>query len=359
VQSPSASASTPATSGVSTAEKNVAALEAPVTFTPAGPQITVGNRLDGKSIYAVVNGISYPFVQSMLNGLKQAAAALGMTVTAVDGNGSASTAANLIEQGVAEKASVIVVESFPAEQIAASLQEAKAAGIPVIELTSRDPQLPTTALKNIGVSAIDSFCYSCAGQQMADYAVANTDGHLDAVLFDVPEIGVSSLEKNGFISEVKKLCPTTCKVTTVEAPLAQWSTELPSLTTSALQRDPNVNFLVPEYDSMVQIMAPAVSAAQATTVKVVSYNGTQPALTMLSEGQLVAGDVGGMNTWLGWAAADQVARVLTGNPPVVTDIPDRIFTSSNISSINISAGETTWYGNIDLAASYEEQWGLG
>lgn len=345
-------------SGVATAKQAIAQLEQPVTFKAPGPAIQVGDKLKGKTIYVVANGLNFPFVQAMLGALKQGASAVGAKVVAVDGAGDATKAGNLVEQGVGRKVDAIVIQSFPAEQLTASLKSAKAAGIPVVEVSGRDPQAPPAALKDVGVEAIASFCYRCAGEQMAQFAVADTGGKVNSVLFDVPEIGVSKLEREGYESQLKKLCDS-CKVKVVQAPLAQWNKDLPSLTTSVLQRDPTVNYLVPLYDSMVAIMEPAVATAQAPDVKVVSYNATKPTLTMLKDGKLVAGDVGGMNAWLGWATMDQIARLLSGNPAVAdTNIPHRIFTAQNIGSVDLAKPEPSWYGTIDLAAEYQQLWGV-
>lgn len=344
--------------GVATAKNAVAALEAPVRFAAPGPAISVGSRLKGKTIYMVANGLNFPFVQAMLGALKEGASAVGADVVAVDGAGDTSKAANLVEQGIGRKVDVIVIQSFPAEQLTASLKSAKAAGIPVIEVSGRDPQLPDEQLKSVGVSAIASFCYRCAGEQMAQFAVADSGGKVNSVLFDVPEIGVSKLERDGYTSALSKLCPS-CKVEVVQAPLAQWSSNLPSLTSSSLLRDPSINYLVPLYDAMVGLMEPAVARAQASNVKIVTYNATKPALTLLSKKQLVAGDVGGMNAWLGWATMDQIARVLTGAQPAAdTKIPHRLFSGANISSVDLNQAEPAWYGQINLAVEYKKLWGL-
>lgn len=344
--------------GVSVAEEAVEDLEAPVEFVTPGPAIEVGDELRGKTIYVVANGLNFPFVQAMLSALKEGAQAVGAEVVAVDGAGETSKAAGLVEQGVGRGVDVIVTQSFPSEQLAAALRSAKSAGIPVVELTSRDPELPDAELKALGVEAIASFCYRCAGEQMAEAAVAASGGEVNSVLYDVPEIGVSALEKGGYVDRLEELC-SDCKVKVVDAPLAQWNTNLPSLTTSSLQSDPTVNYLVPLYDAMVPIIAPAVSAAQAPDVRVVTYNATEPVLEMLQGKELVAGDVGGMNEWLGWATMDQIARLLTGNQPVAdTKIPNRLFTAGNIGSVNLSGSESSWYGDIDLAAEYEALWGL-
>jgi len=348
-----------AADGVTEAQELVTALEAPVTFIAPGEPLQVGDALEGKTVYFVANGLNFPFVQNVLAGVQQAADLVGMNVIAVDGAGESAKAAGLVEQGIAQGVDAIILQSFPAEQLVESVQAAQEAGIPVLEMFGRDPQLPSEELSEIGVSAITSFCYGCAGQQMAQFVVADSGGDANVVLFDVPEIGVSALERDGFVSELARLCAD-CTVTVVEAPLAQWNQQLPSLTASVLQNDATVNYLVPLFDSMIALMKPSVFAAGAEeSVKFVSYNGTLPALQDLANEELVVADVGGMNRWVGWAGMDQIVRLLTGSDPVEdTMIPNRIFTANNIGELDLEADETVWYGEVDLAAEYGALWGV-
>src|SRR5262249_60425571 len=107
-------------------------------------------------------------------------------------------------------------------------------------------------------------------------------------------------------------------------PLAQWSTLLPSLTTSAIHSDPKVNYLLPLFDAMFALIRPAVIQTGATGVKMVSYNATLPGMQDLKKGtQLVSGDVGGAPAWVGWGMMDQAVRLLTGHKALKSEkIPD-------------------------------------
>lgn len=345
--------------GVEEAKALVAALEQPVTFEAPGPDMEIGDTMNGKKIYFIANGLNFPFVQSLLSGLTAAADLVGMEVVPVDGAGEAAKASTLVEQGIAQSADVIIIQSFPAEQLTASLAEAKAAGIPVIEMFGRDPELPSQELLDVGVEGIVSFCYSCAGKQMAQYAIAESDGNVNAVVINVPEIGTAAFEKEGFVTELARLCPT-CKVDSADAPLAQWTDSLPKLTSSLLQADPTINYLIPLYDSMSSLMKPQVYAlGMESSVKIVTYNGTIAGLQDIANKDIVTGDVGGMNTWIGWAAMDQILRVLSGTGAVADEkVPHRLFNASNISEIDLAADETAWYGTIDLAAEYGALWGV-
>lgn len=344
---------------VQEAKRIVAQLEQPVQWKDPGPPIQVGDKLKGKTVYFVANGLNFEFVQNLLAGLKEAAALFGMEVVAVDGAGQVAKAASLIEQGVARKVDVIIDEGFPSTQLAAPLKAVKAAGIPVIEIGSGDPQLPPPEAQAIGVSAWATYCYGCAGRQMADFAFAQSGTDVNAVVYNVPEISVAQNEVQGFLEELKRLCPQ-CKAKVVDAPLAQWSTDLPSLTSSSLQSDPKVNWLVPLFDSMIAQIKPSVLRVNAQDrVKIVSYNATGPAMGDLAKGELVAADIGSPQHWLGWAMMDQAVRLLTGGQPVADEnVPNRIFSSSNINSVDLKAKEDTWYGNVDFRAEYKKLWGL-
>lgn len=355
----SASATAPSTSGVDEAKQLVKNLMQPPQFQAPGPTMAIGDTMKGKKIYTIVDGINYQFVQNFLAGLTDAAKLVGMEVVAVDGAGDISKASTLIEQAIGQKANVIITEAFPAEQLSAAIKEAKSAGIPVIEVSAHDPQLPSSNLLDMGVKGIVAFCYSCAGKQMAQYAVAESNGHVNAVLFNVPEIGTAGVEKDGFVSELARLSPTS-KVRVVDAPLAQWNDQLPTLTSSALQSDPTVNYLVPLYDSMVSLIKPQVHAlGMESKVQIATYNGTLEGLQAIHNNDVVAADIGGMNHWLGWATMDQTLRVLSGSGAVADEkLPHRLFCKEDISEVDLNKDETSWYGNIDLQAEYSKLWGM-
>lgn len=345
-------------SGASEAEAIVEALSGAAAFQFTGPSIAVGDQLKGKRIYAIGNGLKFFFVQNWLSGVKEAAEALGMTVTAVDA--SANDPAGLIEQGVAQGYDVILLQSVDSATMAAPLADAKAAGIPVIELTTSDPQLPSAEAKARGIYGYVTFCYSCAGKQMAAFVVADGGGNTSAVIYDVPGLVVSEAMVKAFQSEVTRLCPT-CHVEVINAPFAQWS-DLQTLTGTAIEGNAGAErlYLVPVFDAMVPIGVAAAVAEKAAgdRVKIVTYNGTDAGLPGVANGT-VAADIGGPQVWLGWATVDQVARALIGVDAAPNEmLPHRIFSSANIKDVDLKATEDTWYGGTDFRAEYKKLWGL-
>jgi len=355
------SVSTPQTQqpgGVAEAKSIINGLSGPSTFSFKGPAITNTGKLKGKRIYAIGNGLKFFFVQNWLSGVREAAKALGMTVTAVDA--STSDPAGLIEQGVAQGYDVILLQSVDSATMAAPLADAKAAKIPVIELTTSDPQLPSAEAKARSVFGYVTFCYSCAGKQMAAFVVADGGDGARAAIYTVPGLVVSEAMVRAFQSEVARLC-STCSVKVINAPFAQWG-NLQTLTGTAIEGNADAKhlYLVPVFDAMVPIGVAAAIAEKgvASSVKIVTYNGTDAGLPGVANGT-VAADIGGPQVWLGWATVDQVARALTGVDAAPDEmLPHRIFSSANIKNVDLHAAEDTWYGGTGFRAEYQKLWGL-
>ena len=345
-------------SGSDEAKAAVTALEQPVSFQAPGAPISVGDALKGKKVSLIVSGESAAFVQEFISGVEDAATLLGASVDVQDSAYDSTKAAELIDKAVAGGAAVIVTQSVDSTAVAASIEGAKAAGIPVIEATSRDAGAVPDELKSIGVSAISSFCYSCAGAQMAQYAVASTDGPVHALVYTVPGVVVSDTMVQGFTDELARLSPEST-ATVVDAPAADWESNLATLTTSNLQTNPEINWLVPVFDAMVGLIEPAMAASGLSNVAIVTYNATAPALDILAADGIVKGDVGGSPYWLGWATADQAARLATGDMPVDdVKVPHRVFDTVNIGDVDLTGTQQSWYGDFDLKAEYSALWGI-
>lgn len=346
--------SAPANTGREEAAAAIAELEKPSSFTAPGPAFDA-SAINGKQIGVVVSGETAAFVQDFQAGVKAAAAVLGATVNVQDCGYDSTKASQLIEQYVGAGVGAIILQSVDSSAVAAAIGSAKAAGIPVIESTSRDAGEVPPELQEIGVSAIASFCYSCAGKQMAQWAVASTEGTVQALIYNVPGVVVSTQMVEGFTSELARLQPEG-KVTVVDAPSADWQANLATLTTSNIQTNPDLNTLVPVFDAMVDLIEPVLAASD-SDVAIVTYNATAPALTLLKEGRFVTGNVGSSPLWLGWAAVDQSARLVAGQAPIGDiAIPARIFTPNNIASIDLTASQQSWYADFDLETEYRTLW---
>ena len=344
--------------GVAEAKAIVEALTAAPSFEFGGPPIEVGDQLQGKRIYAIGNGLEFFFVKNWLAGVEEAAGELGMEVTAVDAG--VNDPAGLIDQAVAQAYDVILIQSVDSGTVAAPLADARDAGIPTIELTTSDAHLPTAEEAARGVFGYVSFCYSCAGEQMAAFIVADSEGTGTGVISTVPGLVVSEAMVTAFQAEMNRLC-SDCGTAVIEAPFAQWG-DLQGLTGTAIETylDDGPLYLVAVFDAMVPIGVAAAIAEKGVEdqVKIVTYNGTDAGLPGVADGT-VAADIGGPQSWLGWATVDQVARALLGEDPAADEmLPHRIFSADNIGDVDLAGPESEWYGGTDFRAAYRALWGM-
>lgn len=346
-------------SGVAKAQAaTVAAENAPTGFRAPGPAFDA-KKLAGKSIW-VVQPLSIPLSGYIEQGLHQAAALVGVSIHPCDGAAEVTPTVRCMEEAIAAHANLIYVQNVGAPSLTTQIAAARAAGIPVVTAESQDPG-PVASYNPPGVVATTDQCHACAGKLMADATIALSAGKAHAVVIwssDVSDIGTPQL--NAIKSEFNKRCPA-CTVQVVDVPLPQWSTELGTETRSIIASHPDVNYLLPLYDGMAIYMAPAVAASGASArVHIVSYNATPAVMQDLANKNVMAADVGSNALEWGWYWADQAFRVLAGVAPSLNEAPPiRVFTATNIGSINVHASQTTWYGNANYEAAFKSLWGLG
>ena len=256
------SPSGPSVTGAGTVAAAVSAAEQPVAWQlSSAPSITVGTGARGKRVAVITKDIN-PFIQAIKDGISAAAGKAGMTTVGSNPAGSAADVARQISQGIAQHASAVITVGFTTAEIAAPLQQAHSAGIPVVQLFVTDPGvLPASAI-SAGVFAYVSPCYSCIGATMADIVIHDSGGRANTVFVNAPDVGIATLEARGFTTEMDQHCPS-CATKVSDAPIAQWGTQIPSIATAAAA-DPRVNYIVPVFDTASALIVPALTAANAT-----------------------------------------------------------------------------------------------
>lgn len=332
----------------------------PAEFVAPGPPIDA-KKASGKSIFFLVNGTTLPFVQSLIVGVKQAAAAVGMSVTVGDGKFQVTEQYRLLQQAISSHPAAIVSFGAQPTQLTSVLGQAKADHIPVIGTVLGDPGLPTkTESSKYGIFADATYCYSCGAALVADWAIVHDKGNVHAVMMYDPSQGSSLAQVKGFRGQLEKWCPNTCQVKLVQTPVSNQAQAIASASQAAVQ-NPKTNFIFPQYDGEVESVLPAVNSAGAQSrVAIGSYNADLAQMQEIAKGTPMKIDVGSPEVWMGWAIMDEALRAIVGAKPAADEkLPTRVFDTSNIGTLNLSADPETWYGNIDYRASFKKLWGLG
>ena len=126
-------------------------------------------------------------------------------------------------------------------------------------------------------------------------------------------------------------------------------------------RDPQLNYVIPIYDSMTQFVVPAITTAgKIGKVHVATFNGTPFVLKYMQEGDIVKMVVGESLEWIGYAFMDSDARLLSGmGLDEIWDakIPLRVFTKDNVDEAGNPPTVSTGYGDAYIDG-FKELWGV-
>jgi ribose transport system substrate-binding protein len=329
--------------------------KAPVAFTFDGPAFDASTAR-GKTVHWIATTGDIPFTKAVFGGFQAAAERAGLTVNFFDGRGQTTEQLRGVQQAIAARADLIVLQSIPVGLMGAAVKDAQAAGIPIVEAFNADSSAPTSE----GATASVSFSYERVGRLLAATVAAESGCSAKAVAIDSTDVPVSVPEMNGIKAGFRELCPDGCALDTRDALIADWSTKIGPLTQNAVA-DANVDWLLPVYDGMVQFVTPAVRQANAADrVKVASFNASPGIVDGLKTGgSPFAVDIGAPLDWTGWAIADQSLRVLSGTAPVAdAKIPLRLFDQDNAKAIDFKAQESEVYGG-SYKDEYMRLWGLG
>lgn len=334
------------------------AAKKPVLFKDPGPALDA-TKVAGKSIFFLVNSTQLPFVQSLIDGVKEAGKAAGLKVTVGDGKNQATEQIRLLQQAVSTKPAAIIVFGSTAGQLAGGLKAAKAAGIPIVETVVGDPSMPTAEeLADYGIVSNATYCYSCAAALIADYAIVNLNGKVNALMTLDPGSASSLAQKAGFAKEFAQYCPD-CTVKYVNTPTADSFRATGSAAQAAVQGQ-KVNFIFPQYDGYIEAVLPVLKSGNAEKrIMVGSYNADLAQMVEMNAGSPVKIDVGSPVPWLAWGFVDEALRAMTGAAPAPDEnLPIRVFDTTNVASVDLKADPGTWYGPTDYRAAYLKLWGV-
>jgi ribose transport system substrate-binding protein len=352
--SPSASGST-ATS-VAYAQQQIAKYSGTsAAFTAPGPALKNVASLRGKVVYYVPIGLTVPYFQVVLTGLRDAAAAAGLTVRPCDPAFSPSGVAQCLSQAAHSGAAAVITDSIPNAMAQQGINLLQSRHIPI--LVGDQGSRPGT----------DELAYNSPPTELmtsleADWIIAESKGTGDIILPEVTDSAASiGYVENGAIPEIHTHCPG-CKLTVIKSSTEQLSS-LPSLISTALIQDPHVGYVLSEFDADVSAIIHGLQTVSAARgVKVTGINGVLSNLQFIAQGNYQAEDTGDNGYQFGWASVDQVLRQLLGQPVILDEhVGIRVFTAANVAGLTLTteaANTGQWYGSGDFKQVYQELWGV-
>lgn len=364
----SSSSSTESGSTEASGGGNAALEEATANLEEASkiPQFTLeapsfdASKAAGKTIVTIPLASTDPYVADIDSSMHEVADKVGVKLVSWENEGSPQQQAQGIEHAIATKADVIVLQNLGPESLMPQLRSAKKAGIPVVvsHWYQNDEPMPAESAEVVTAQVTAPFAEG--GKLSVDYAVTNSEDTAHPLIVTTDEFPISLTIKEAMKEELAAIC-SDCEAEEINVPLAEWQNGMSGAVQSALTKNPEINWVLPLYDSMsVGVEAGIRAAGKSSTVKIASFNGTPSILQLIQEGDIMQADMAEDPNWIGWATMDQAMRIAAGAEPIEDGnehTPIRVFDDSNISEVGEPPVPGQGYGDA-YEKGYEEMWGL-
>ena len=302
------------------------------------------NAPTGKKIVSIACSSTAPGCVNAGNGAKEAGSVLGWDVTVVDGKGDPNTWNSAIEQAVSDGADGIILNAVPPALVQGGLAQAKKAGVPVA----------LTYIPSYDGPKVDAYVtsdHAQSGEYAADWVAAASKGKGKLLVLQEPQFAELKERDTAFTAKLKTSCPGCTIVKTAEFNLGTMPQQVPGLVSSALQANPDINFVVVPFDGAALFASQGIAQAGRSGVGLVGFEGDPDGLARVVAGTQSA-DVATVQPWMGWAAVDALARLMDGQTVKQQQVPQRLFDKTNAPK-----GDKGWVGDIDYRAKYRALWG--
>lgn len=345
-----------AAAAVAAAQKEAEqALSAPTTW--AGPT-SAPKPLPSKKIAVIscaqlTEGCNRPSRAAV-----EAAEKIGWEATIFDGKGDVGTQLAAINAAVDSKFDGIVLMIVDPVQVNEGIKRAIDAKIPVVTLA--EPAY-TDERKALLADVPDvSHDWLRTGELIGDYMIWKSDGHINALLLNDPEVTV--VDFGQFTGTKNKLsdpntCPD-CKVTVENFTIATLNTQPAALAAAAVQRDPSINWVWCYDFCMANVATDLIARGLQGNVMGAGFDCNAQNLQLIRDGKVQVVCIADPRDWEAWASVDTLNRLMNGQPPVEQNIPVRLFDKSNLDELTETDIKNGWQGGTDFRSQFLKIWGV-
>ena len=284
----------------------------------------------GKKIVVLAGDMKNGGILGVVDGITEAAAKIGWEVTALDGAGSVQTRAAIFGQAMALKPDGIVITGFDAVEQQASLDQAKAAGIPMVSWHAGPVIRPDEKSGVFANVSTDPMEVSAAA---AKWAFADAGGAPGVVIFTDSTYAIAIAKADRIKATIEELGGTVLEY--VDTPIADTSTRMGPLTTSLLQKyGAKWTHALAINDIYFDFMGPALAAAgvagDGAPKAVAAGDGSESAYQRIRSRQYQVVTVAEPLTLQGWQVVDEMNGAIQGQPWSGYVSPLHVVTSDNV-----------------------------
>jgi ribose transport system substrate-binding protein len=283
-----------------------------------------------------------------LTGLFQAAVhAIGGRLVVVQADASTEGVQNAFSSLLAQKPAAILLPSTDPDTESAQIQQARAAGIPLVSTGIMDPQA-----SGINAGTFGEQQAALAGTLLADWVVSKSDTS-NVVFYTTNELDFLTPEESAFRAELRRVC-SGCQERTVDIPLADYGSTAPQLVVSDLESHPATALAVFGAGAAASGVLAALKVAS-ISVPYIGFSLTPENLQDIKAGSMAAG-LALDDPVLSWTMVDEAARLILKAPLSTLEnqeiVPVQWLTPGNLHG-NPSAD---WSGYPGYAARFTQLW---
>jgi len=336
----------------------VAQLESTTSHYPLPTASVSGvSKFTGHTVYYVPLDAHIPGFVVTAQTMKVALAKAGLKFQECDGQGTPSTIASCVNQAAGAGAAGIVLDAIPYGMAQNALDGAKTKGVPIV-IADQYPASGATNSNQVAYvpGVVDQ------PSQIAWWLIANSQGKAHAILAEEADSPSSIAYVQNSLSIFKQYCPG-CNIVVKQITATQTTQQLQAAVSSNIQADPGVQYYYTEFeDSLQPTMSGIQQSGKSSSVGLAVAGGSVNGLGLLKSGQVVKAVVAVDQAYAGWALTDEVLRMMTKSGPVTETFPSRLFTSQNISSVQVTTAAQAsgdWFGDNSYQSGFAGLWGVG
>lgn len=236
---------------------------------------------------------------------------LGAEVLYYEGENSPEGWTKGIEMAVAEGCDIVdLTGGADMTLIAPAIKEAEASGTLVFDCHGAD--ISDTFANSYTVGADFAASAKLQAYYALDYAEKNLGGWKNLNMLIVECTGLPcdlTVRKGWDYIDYQYGYEGGAKFQYVKIASTEWDSKTESEVTSALTKDPTINFVGAYYDNQLIRVIPALKACDKTDIPVISYNGSSNVLDYITTGDVTM-DISESTRWMAYHCVDCMIRAL-------------------------------------------------
>ncbi|MDO1583311.1 ABC transporter substrate-binding protein [Rhizobium oryzicola] len=284
----------------------------------------------GKKIVIVAADMKNGGILGVVNGIQEAAKAVGWTVTVLDSGGSIDGRTAAFGQAMTLKPDGIIINGFDAVEQKPAMEAAKNAKIPMVSWHAASAVGP---VPEVGVFANVTTDAMEVSRAAANYAFVDAGGKPGVIIFTDSTYAIAIAKADRMKQEIEKLGGTVLEY--VDTPIAETSQRMPQLTTALLQKygakwthSLAINDIY--FDFMGPSLASAGIAGDGAPKSVAAGDGSEGAYQRIRAKQYQAVTVAEPLNLQGWQLVDELNRALAGEKWSGYVSPLHVVTTQNV-----------------------------